>query len=92
MTSKAKADVEESMEVIETLQDDLVELEQALAEEMDEIEERWEQIASQIETTIVMPYKKNIRVELFGIAWTPYWRVQVGQSVQDVPGFSGLNL
>lgn len=92
MTSKAKADVEESLDMIEDLKEDLLELEEELASEIDEIEARWATIAAEVHQTLITPYKKNIRVELFGIAWAPYWRVQIGQRVQDVPGFSGLNL
>jgi hypothetical protein len=92
MTSKAKADVEESVETIEKLHEDMVKLEDELDEEMAAIEERWAEIADQVEETVLMPYKKNIRVELFGVAWTPYWRVQIGQAVEDVPGYSGLNV
>lgn len=91
MTTKAKADIEESMEIIDDLQKELTELEQDLASETEEIEERWHTIAGQVETTLVMPYKKNIRVELFGIAWIPCWRVQIGQGEQYLPGFSGLS-
>jgi hypothetical protein len=90
MTTKAKADVEESLEVIEELQEDLTKLEQELTGEIEEIEQRWDAIAGKTDQTIVTPYKKNIRVELFGIAWVPYWRVQIGQSIRDVPGYSGL--
>ncbi len=91
MTSKAKADVEESLDVIEDLKEDLIELEQELVSEIDEIEARWEAIAGKVDQTLITPYKKNIRVELFGIAWAPFWRVQIGQAVEDIPAYSGLN-
>ena len=92
MTSKAKADIEESVEMIEKLQEDLIALEESMAEDMQAIEERWDAIADQVDGTLVMPYKKNIRVELFGVAWAPYWRVHGGGNVYDAPGYSGLKL
>lgn len=92
MTSKAKADIEESVETIEKLQEDLAALEESMTEEIEALEERWDEVAGQVEETLVMPYKKNIRVELFGVAWVPYWRVQRGGDVYDAPGYSGLNV
>jgi hypothetical protein len=92
MTTKAKADVEESLDVIDDLKQELVELEDELRGEIEEIEDRWDEISGKIDKTVINPYKKNIRVELFGIAWTPFWRVQIGKEIQDVPGYSGLSM
>jgi hypothetical protein len=87
MTSKAKADLKESQEVIEDFMQELDDLEDELAQEIDEIQERWEQVALDVEETVITPYKKNIRVDLFGIAWTPYWRVKVGEKELELPGY-----
>jgi hypothetical protein len=44
-------------------------------------------VALEIEETVIAPYKKNIRVDLFGVAWTPYWRVKVGEKELKLPGY-----
>jgi hypothetical protein len=88
MTTKAKADVEESIEVIEDLKVELGEMQAELTAEIDEIQERWEAVASEVEETVITPYKKDIRIELFGIAWVPYWRLQAGNRELTVPGFA----
>lgn len=90
MTTRAKADVEESLDTIEELRDELLELERDLAGEIEEIEERWEDVARQTQETVITPYKKNIRIELFGIAWIPHWRVQVAERIEEVPGNSSM--
>ncbi len=87
MTSKAKSDVEESQEVIEDFTQELDDLRAELTQEIDEIHERWEQVASEVEETVIAPFKKNIRVDLFGVAWTPYWRVKVGNKDLELPGY-----
>lgn len=87
MTSKAKSDVEESQEVIEDFIQELDDLRAELTQEIDEIHERWEQVASEVEETVIAPFKKNIRVDLFGVAWTPYWRVKVGNKDLELPGY-----
>lgn len=84
MTSRAKADVEESLEVIQELQEELQEIEAELQEEIEEIEDRWEAVAETVEEKVVSPYKKDIRIELFGIAWIPHWRIVSGQETFEV--------
>ena len=87
MTSKAKADVEESKDVIEDFMQELEDLRAELAQEIEEIHDRWDLVALEIEETVIAPYKKNIRVDLFGVAWTPYWRVKVGEKEHELPGY-----
>jgi DNA repair exonuclease SbcCD ATPase subunit len=87
MTSKAKADVEESHAVIEDLQKELAEMEAELRTEIEEIHARWAEVAEQVEETVVTPYKKDIRMELFGVAWKPFWRIQAGDESFEVPAY-----
>lgn len=87
MTSKAKADVEESEDVIEDFMQELDDLQEELTQEIDEIHERWEQVALDLEETLIAAFKKNIRVDLFGVAWAPYWQVKVGDKNLELPGY-----
>jgi hypothetical protein len=87
MTSKAKADVEASMDDIEALRAELVEMEQELKEEIEEIEERWANVATQIEESTLSAYKKDIREDLFGLAWMPFWRIESDAQERDLPGY-----
>jgi hypothetical protein len=88
MTSKAKADVAESMEEIEELRTELIEMTDELKTEMAEIEERWSEIANQIVESTLTAYKKDIREDLFGLAWTPYWRVKIDAQEHMLPGYT----
>jgi hypothetical protein len=90
MTSRAKADVEESMEEIENLRTQLAEVEAELREEIADIEARWSEseVEKQMSKTTLTAYKKDIREDLFGLAWIPYWRVKVGSQEQDLPAYS----
>jgi hypothetical protein len=36
---------------------------------------------------VITPYKKDIRIETFGVAWMPYWRIQTGEKEFRVPGY-----
>ena len=87
MTSKAKANVEESLEEIDDLRADLLEMERELKEEIEEIEARWADVASQIDESTLTAYKKDIREDLFGLAWIPFWRVEIDSKEQELPGY-----
>jgi hypothetical protein len=87
MTSKAKADIEESQETIVDLRRDLEALEAEMAEEVEDIETRWEEAVENVEEKVFTPYKKDVVKDLFGIAWLPYWQLARGEERFELPGF-----
>ena len=88
MTSKAKADVEESLDVIEEYKQELTELEAELSEELDELADRWGEAAAAVEEITITAYKKDILIEHFGVAWYPYWQLEEDEKTFEVPGFT----
>ena len=87
MTSKAKADVEESLDAIEDYKRDVADLEKEKAEALEEVEEKWSEIADDITEISVTPYKKDVLVDLFGVAWMPYHVVESEGRMLEFPGF-----
>jgi predicted transcriptional regulator len=87
MTSKAKADVEESKDAIEELENDLAELAEEIENLIDEIEDNWGEVAGDISQLPVSPLKKDIHVDLFGVAWMPFHNVEVDGKNEQLPGF-----
>ena len=87
MTAKAREDVEESEEEIERLKQDIDELEVEMKEALDELEAKWAEIAADISEIPVTPYKKDVNVELFGVAWMPYHLVEDGDSLLEITGY-----
>ncbi len=88
MTSKAKADVEESLDAIEDYQEDIEELEEELTQEINEINDHWGEVASDISEIPVKPYKKDVRLDLFGVAWMPFFIIGHGGDLLEIPGYS----
>jgi hypothetical protein len=88
MTSKAQADVEESKDAIEEYQKQMDEIEQELAQAQEEVNRKWSEIVEDINEIKVKPLKKDVLVELFGVAWFPYHIVQAGQEVIELPGYA----
>ncbi len=86
-TARAQEDVEESIEEIAELKGDLAELREELQAELDEIEARWAEIAAEVTELPVAPYKKDIDVDLFGVAWVPHYLVQVEDGFEEFAGY-----
>ena len=85
--SRAEEDVEESIEEIAELKSDMAGLEAELKEAVGEIEAKWAEIAADVSEIRVSPYKKSIDVNLFGVAWFPYYMVQVRDDIEEFPAF-----
>ena len=73
LTEKAKMDVEESVDEIEDLEQAIEELKKEMQETLDEVTQRWAATLDEVEDVEIQPTKTNIRVEAFGVAWTPGW-------------------
>jgi hypothetical protein len=70
LTSQAAGDVEESKQLIAQMQKDIAELEQEKAASGGSV-------AQSAEVTLT-PAQKDVYVELFGVAWVPYYRLPDG--------------
>lgn len=89
MTSTAKADVEESKKAIAGYKKQIEALEKEQAQAVDEAEQRWGDIASKSSEIKVIPQKKDVLMDFFGVAWLPYYLVVAGAETFELPGFSG---
>jgi hypothetical protein len=88
MTQQAKADMEESEDMIAEIERDIELLSAEMEEAIDALEEKWARFAAEIEEITVNPYKKDILVEVFGVAWMPFHLVEVEKQLLELPGFS----
>ena len=87
MTSRAKAAVEESQDEIVALQKELEALEDEKDEAVDALEEKWMDIAEEVTEIGISPYKKDIHVDLFGIAWLPYHVADDDGNLEEIPAY-----
>ena len=83
--ANARAAVEESIEEIAELRRDLEALAQEHEAELVEIDEKWADIVADSVEISVSPMKKNIEIELFGVAWHPHWLARVNGRIKTVP-------
>jgi hypothetical protein len=86
MTQQAKADVEESIDAIEDLEQQVQALEAEWEDQADEIKEAWADKLEEIEEFEVKPRRTDVAVEFCGLAWMPVWRVTLEDGTQvDLP-------
>ena len=87
MTEQAKAEVEESLDAIDQYKQEIRALERERQAQIDEIGDRWGDLVNDISEVTVTPKKTDIFVELFGIAWMPYYLVDTGGEMVELPAF-----
>jgi hypothetical protein len=88
MTKTAKSRVEESEATIEDYDAQISDLRTEKTRAIETLKEKWVEISDDMEIIPIRPYKKDILVDLFGIAWMPYHRIEASGAVLDLPGYS----
>jgi hypothetical protein len=87
MTSNAKADVEESVETIGQYKSEIEALEKEREVKIAEVKQKWDETATDISEIPVTPYKKDILIQLFGVAWFPYHLVDSDGRILELPAY-----
>ncbi len=88
MTEQAKDDVEESVDVLKQYNQELAQLEAARQQALDEAGSKWGDVVNNITEIPILPKKTDIYVNLFGVAWLPYYQVKSGDGTVEIPAFS----
>jgi hypothetical protein len=87
MTETAKSRVAESEAAIEEYEAQIADLRTEKTRAIDTLKEKWIEISDDMDIIPIRPYKKDIRVDLFGIAWMPHHRMEARGVVFDLPGY-----
>lgn len=89
MTENARAEVQESIESIAQYKKDIADLQREREELVREISDRWGNVVNDIQEVTVAPKKTDVYVNLFGVAWKPYYLVEAGGETFELPAFGG---
>ena len=82
LTERAKEEVEESVQEISRLEKGIRALESDKEEEVAQLREKWLQIAETTTTIRLQPFKKDVVIDLFGVAWQPHYLMENGTSIE----------
>jgi len=87
MAQNAKENVRESEDSIEQYKKDLTALQRERDEVTAEVNNRWGGLVNEISEVSIKPKKTDIYVNIFGVAWKPYYIVQAGDENIELPAF-----
>ena len=87
MTEQAKSDVEESIEAIAQFKGQIAEFQKRREEVIAELNDKWGSLVNENTEITVNPKKTDIFIDLFGVAWMPYYNVSVGGALVELPAF-----
>ena len=84
MTSQAKAELEQEIQEMETLEKQMIALENEKKEALRDLNDKWANAVNDISEIPLSPYKKDIVVEIFGILWMPHYLLKD----KELPAYS----
>src|SRR5215208_729054 len=87
MTEHAKAEVEESLDAIDTIKRQIADVSKRREEVIAELNDKWGQVVGNTTEVTVAPKKTDVFVSLFGVAWMPYYIVKTNTGMMELPAF-----
>jgi hypothetical protein len=69
------------------VQRQMQELEDDFQRKMQEVNDRWTQIANGMTEQTLTPLKKDIHIEIYGVGWVPHYYVNAGGQALFVSAF-----
>lgn len=88
LRAQAEADVQESVEQIAAYTQELEGLRAELQQALNDVEEKWADVVEAVTEIGVSPYKKDIVVTLFGVAWMPSYLLLAEDRLLELPAFA----
>jgi hypothetical protein len=87
MTEQAKEDVQESVDALDQYKQELTALEQSRQQALEAAGAQWGEAVNDITEIPVTPKKTDIYVNLFGVAWAPYYQIKAGDQELEIPAY-----
>ncbi len=87
LTEQAKADVEESVGAIAAYQAQLRDLQAEQEQAEAEINDHWGHLVNDSSEVSLAPKKTDIFIELFGVAWQPFYLIESQGQMVELPAF-----
>ena len=87
MAQNAKEEVRESEEAIAQFKKEISQLIREREDMVREISDRWGHVVNDIDEVLINPKKTDIYVNLFGVAWKPFYVIEAGGETFELPAF-----
>jgi hypothetical protein len=87
MTEQAKQDVDESITVLGQYDQELKQLEATRQQAAEEAGGKWDNVVGGITEIPVIPKKTDIYIQVFGVAWMPYYLIESRGGTMELPAY-----
>lgn len=87
MAEQARSDLEQVRKEIDLLEDQIRNLESDLRRQVGEVREKWAGLVNDVVEIPIAPMKKDIFLEIYGVAWLPNYVVRAGAQVIELPAY-----
>jgi len=87
LTTAAQSQVDESKQAIAELEKEMQDLGEEIQNALDEIHARWDAATQDVTQLPLAPARSDVYASLFGIAWLPHHRVNVGGREVEIPAY-----
>ena len=88
MTSQAKADIEQEIQELETLEKQLQDLDKEKKAAIVDLNDEWGDAVNDVTQIPLKPYKKDIAIETYCILWMPYYVIDENGKSNLVAAYS----
>ena len=87
MTSQAKDDLAEEKVDLENLQKQLKAIQTEYQAALKDVQDRWADVANDTVQVPLTPYKKDVFTSAFGVAWLPYYHLEINGQDREIAAF-----
>jgi hypothetical protein len=92
MTTKTKNDLEEEQGDLKDMQEQLKALEAEIQAALKTVQDNWAAVVNDVSEVPVTPYKKDVFLSAFGVAWLPYYALVINGQAREIPAFRPADL
>jgi hypothetical protein len=87
LSQQARAEVDASLASVDFLKQQIEEKQASRVEIIESANQRWAAMVNDFSELQIRPKKNDVYVQVFGVAWRPFYLVESGQEIIELPAF-----
>lgn len=87
LSQQARSDLEQYQQQLASFREQLEALTHTRDEALQQAQEQWAEKVNDLVEVPINPQKKDIYLELFGIAWMPFYVARMGEKLLELPAY-----
>lgn len=87
LSQQAHAEVDASLASVDLLKQQIAEKRASRVEIIESANQRWSAMVNDFAEIQIRPKKNDVYVQIFGVAWRPYYLLESGEEIFELPAF-----